>query len=88
MHKPGKTTGPINNLRPITLLSMLRKILANCMKQRINDQIDREIQPSKAAYRAGPSTTEHIFTMKILTEKDITSQQYTIFLVMLDMNKS
>ena len=49
IQKPEKTKGPITNLRPITLLSMLRKILGSCMKQRIIDRIDREIPPSQAA---------------------------------------
>ena len=58
------------------------------MKQRIIDRIDREIPPSQAAYRAGRSTTERVFAMKILAEKAITSQEYTIFLLMLDMSKA
>ena len=85
IQKRGKTKGPITNLRPITLL---RKILASCMKQRIIDRIDREIPPSQTAYRAGRSTTEHVFAMKILAEKTITSQEYTIFLLILDMSKA
>ena len=35
LQKPGKPKGPIQNLRPITLLSMIRKVLAVCMKKRI-----------------------------------------------------
>ena len=58
------------------------------MKQRIIDQIDREIPPSHAAHRAGRSTTEHVFAMKILAEKAITSQEYTIFLLVLDTSKA
>ena len=61
IQKPGKTKGPIENLRPITLLSMLRKILAICLKKRIITKIDTEIPPSQAAYRQGRSTTEHVF---------------------------
>ena len=88
IQKPGKPKGPIENLRPITLLSMLRKILAICLKKRIINKIDAEIPPSQAAYRQGRSTTEHVFSTKILTEKAITSQNYTIYLLMLDMSKA
>ena len=88
IQKPGKPKGPIENLRPITLLSMLRKILAICMKIRIINRLGAEIPPSQAAYRAGRSTTEHVFATKILAEKAITSQNYTIHLLMLDMSKA
>ena len=72
--KPGETKGPITNLNPITLLSMLRKILASCMKQRLIDRIDREIPPPQAAYRTGLRITEHVFAMKIHLEKVIATQ--------------
>ena len=35
IQKSGKTTGPPQNLRPIILLSVLRKILAVCLMERI-----------------------------------------------------
>ena len=37
LQKPGKQKGPLSNLRPITLLSILRKILAACLMKRIGD---------------------------------------------------
>ena len=63
---PGKPQGPPANLRPIILLSRLRKILAICMINRIQEEIENKIPLSQAAYRAGRSTTEHVFTCKIL----------------------
>ena len=33
IQKPEKPKGPVQNLRPITLLSMIRKILIACMKK-------------------------------------------------------
>ena len=67
--KPGKPQGPPANLTPIILLSILRKILAICMIKRIPEKIENRIPLSQAAYRAGRSTTEHVFTCKILAEK-------------------
>ena len=67
--KPGKPQGPPANLRPIILLSILRKILAICMSKRIQEKIENRIPLSQTAYRAGRSTTEHVFTCKILAEK-------------------
>ena len=69
--KPGKPQEPPANLRPIILLSILRKILAICMIKRIQEKIENRILLSQAAYRAGRSTTEHVFTCKILVEKAI-----------------
>ena len=68
IQKPRKPKGPVKNLRPITLLSMTRKVLAIYMKKHIVDKPDAEIPPSQAACRAGRSTTEHIFVAKVLVK--------------------
>jgi len=52
LQKPGKAKGPPSNLRPIILLSSLRKILAACIMKRTRERIDYEIPPSQAAYSA------------------------------------
>ena len=88
LQKPGKTKGPLDHLRPIILLSMLRKILAICLKSRTIERVDREIPPSQAAYRCGRSTTEHVFAVKILCEKAISAKDFTIYLRLLDMSKA
>ena len=86
--KPGKPQGPPANLRPIILLSILRKILAICMINRIQEEIENRIPLSQAAYRAGRSTTEHVFTCKILAEKAITSECYETTILLMDMSKA
>ena len=58
------------------------------MKKRTVDKLDTEIPPSHAAYRAGRSTTEHVFAAKVLVEKVITSANYPIHLLILDMSKA
>ena len=88
IQKPGKLKGPVQNLCPITLLSMIRKVLALCMKKCIVDKLDAEIPPSQVAYRAGRSTTEHIFAAKVLVEKTITSANYPIHLLIPDVSKA
>ena len=47
--KPNKSKGPVGNLRPIILLSMIRKILAIIMIRRTVDKINREIPITQAA---------------------------------------
>ena len=86
--KPGKQQGPPKNLRPIILLSMIRKILAIIMIRRTIKKIDNEIPLTQAAYRSGRGTTEHVFTIKTLAEKAITSNNYEIYILLLDMSKA
>jgi len=88
LQKPGKKKGPPANLRPIILLSVLRKILAICMIRRCWDKLSQEIPRDQAAYQAGRSTTEHVFAVKVLAEKAITSSNYEIYLLLLDMSKA
>jgi hypothetical protein len=86
--KPGKKQGPPSNLRPIILLSVLRKILAICMINRTWDRLKTQISIDQAAYQPGRSTTEQVFAVKTLAEKAISSSDYTIYLLMLDMSKA
>jgi len=86
--KPGKPQGPPANLRPIILLSVLRKILSICMLNRIANKLHTKIPITQAAYQGGRSTTEHVFTFKCLAEKAITSSKYEIIIELLDMSKA
>ena len=56
--------------------------------ERINERIDKIIPISQAAYRKGRSTTEHIFSTKLLIERTISSSNETIYLLMHDMSKA
>ena len=88
LQKPGKPKGPTSNLRPIILLSVLRKILAVCIMKRINSRLDSAIPISQAAYRKNRSTTEHVFGTKLVIERTISSTDETLYLLLLDMNKA
>ena len=59
------------------------------MKKCIVDKLDAEIPSSQVTYRADRSTTEHVFSAldTLLVEKAITSANYPIHLMMLDMSK-
>ena len=88
IQKPGKPKGPVENLRPVILLTLLRKIIAISMLNRIGDKLDKNIPVSQAAYRRGRGTTEQVFTMKILAEKAITANDYAINILLMDMSKA
>ena len=72
LQKPGKARGPTENLRPIILFSLLRKILAICILERSKERINNAIPVTQAAYKQGRSTTEHTFAIKTLVEWAIT----------------
>ena len=55
--------------------------------KRIGTRINAEIPPGQAAYRKGRSTTEHVFSTKLIIERTITSKYETVYLIMHDMSK-
>ncbi len=88
LEKPGKKRGPTTNLRPIILLSVLRKILVICLIRRCWDNLSTQIPLDQSAYQQGRSTTEQVAAVKLLAEKAITSSNYHIYLLLLDMSKA
>ena len=88
IQKPVKEKGPPENLRPIILLSILRKVLAICLIQRCWDTLSTEIPLDQSAYQVGRSTTEQVAAVKLLAEKAISSSDYEIYILMLDMSKA
>ena len=86
--KPTKKQGPHTNLRPIILLSILRKLLAICMIRRVGDRLMSNIPKSQAAYQAGRSTTEQVFVFRTMAEKAIASKDYEIHVIMMDMSRA
>ena len=86
--KPFKTPGPPENLRPIILLSTVRKILTIIMLERIWIKIKPYIPKEQAAYQAGRGTTEQLLSVKILCEKAITTSDFNIYLQLIDMSKA
>ena len=67
---------------------MLRKILTICLLKRIWTRLKTKIPLNQAAYQPGRSTTEQVFAIKILCEKAITSNDYKLHLLLLDMSKA
>ena len=61
IQKPKKTKGPVQNLRPINLLNVIRKILSNITLTRINNQINGYLSASQSAYRKGRSTSDIVW---------------------------
>ena len=58
------------------------------MLRRTLKKLLQKVTPSQAAYQQGRNTTEMVFTFKILAEKALTSQDYKLILLLLDMSKA
>ena len=88
IQKPGKKKGPPENLRPIILLSILRKILTIALLERTWERLAARIPKSQAAYQTGRGTAEQVLALKILIDKAITSCEYNVYILLLDMSKA
>ena len=64
--KPNKKMGPLENLRPLILLSTSRKILSKIMMTRLKARIEKQTRQSQVAYRSSRSTTEHVLAVKLV----------------------
>ena len=88
LQKPGKKKGPPENLRPITLLSVIRKILTICMLDRLWNRLKNELPTKQSAYQPGRGTTEQVHAVKLLADKAIIPSDFTIHLLLLDISKA
>ena len=76
--KPGKKQGPPAYLRPIILLSIIRKLLAICLIRRCWDRLSTRIPIAQSAYPSGRSTTEQVFAITMFAERPL-HPAHTIF---------
>ena len=80
--KPGKKRGPASNIRQVIPLSILRKnngsVRRPNRKNRGEDQPTNRLPLSQAAYRSGRGTSEQVLTMKLMTEKAVTTPGYNV----------
>ena len=61
LQKPGKPVGPLTSVRPIVLLSALRKTLSLVVLSRIATKVDNFLSPSQSGFRRGHSTADVVF---------------------------
>jgi sorting nexin-29 len=95
LQKPGKPTGVLKNLRPVTLLTTLRKTLSLITIGRIKKATEEFVAPSQSAYRTGRSTTDIVWThkwniakaMKFQTESHVTGIDMTAAFDTIDRQK-
>ena len=70
------------NYRTISLISHPSKVMLKIILNRLKPQAEKIIAEEQAGFRAGRSTTEQIFNLRILCEKYLQHQQdlYHVFI--------
>ena len=70
------------NYRTISLISHPSKVMLKIILNRLKPQAEKFIAEEQAGFRAGRSTTEQIFNLRILCEKYLQHQQdlYNVFI--------
>ena len=75
------------NYRTISLISHSSKVMLKVSLNRLKPQAEEIIAEEQAGFRAGRSTTEQIFNLRILCEKYLQHQQ-NLYHVFIDFKKA
>ena len=75
------------NYRTISLISHSSKVMLKVILNRLKPQAEEIIAEEQAGFRAGRSTTEQIFNLRILCEKYLQHQQ-NLYHVFIDFNNA
>ena len=67
IQKSGKKRGPVQSIRPITLLNGNRKVLSLVALNRINRHVDMYTGPWQAAYKRGRSCADLVWSQRMLS---------------------
>ena len=85
--KPNKPQGPIKNLRPITLLEVIRKILSKIFISRAEEKINQFLPQSQSAYRKKRGTTDIVWAYRWIVAKT-QKEDVTVFSTGIDMSSA
>ena len=69
LQKRGKPVGPLTSVRPIVLLSTLRKTLSLIVLSRITTKVDNFLSPTQSGFRRGRITADVVFGYRWLCAK-------------------
>ena len=87
LQKPGKPVGPLTSVRPIVLLSALRKTLSLVVLSRIATKVDNFLSPSQSGFRRERSTADVVFGYRWLCAK-AQRQRMTIEFLCIDLSRA
>ena len=69
-----------DNWRDISLLEVVRKVVARIIRGRLQKLAERELLESQCGFRKGHGYMDMVFTIRQLTEKDIEHQAKQFFI--------
>ena len=87
LEKPGKPVGPLTSVRPIVLLSALRKTLSLIVISKIATKVDNFLSPSQSGFRRGRSTADVVFGYRWICAK-AQRQRITIEFLCIDLSRA
>ncbi|GFS27424.1 1-phosphatidylinositol 4,5-bisphosphate phosphodiesterase 1 [Elysia marginata] len=87
LQKPGKAKGPVTNLRTITLLNTLRKVLSLIVLNRTKHDINEYLSPSQSGFREGRSTSDTVWSHRWLVSKTY-AENIDFFITGIDMSSA
>jgi hypothetical protein len=61
LQKPNKQKGPLTSIRPIVLLSTIRKALSLIVLSRISERVNTYLAPSQSGFMSGRSTADIVW---------------------------
>ncbi|XP_019625003.1 PREDICTED: uncharacterized protein LOC109470482 [Branchiostoma belcheri] len=85
--KPKKPPGPPANLRPITLLNSIRKILSTVALHRIRDKIDNFTGPYQSGFKRGRSCADIVWAQRMLVSV-VMSKHWDFHKMGIDMSRA
>jgi hypothetical protein len=85
--KPGKPPGLLSSLRPIVLLTTLRKTLSLIVLQRIQPAVERFLPASQSGFRQNRSTADVVWMHKWLIARTMKAKEEVLAL-RLDMSQA
>ncbi|GFS05738.1 retrovirus-related Pol polyprotein LINE-1 [Elysia marginata] len=86
---PGKAKGPVTNLRPITLLNTLRKVLSLIVLNRTKHDINEYLSPSQSGFMEGRSTSDIVLSHRWLVNKTYADcREHRLFITGIDMSSA
>jgi len=87
LQKPGKQKGPVSNLRPIVLLTVLRKTLSLIVLKRIQGKVNSYISQYQSGFRPNRSTADLVWCHRFLAARCLKYQQ-SLYVLGIDMSKA
>jgi len=87
LQKPNKAIGPLKNIRPVVLLTAVRKCISLIVLKRIQADVEGFLSPAQSGFRSGRSTADAVWSLRWLAGK-VQRYQTTYHLLAIDMSRA